>query len=190
MPNNKKKKGSRHRSAAVVYCEMCKSKLAGTQTLRCVCTRVNFCDQRCLSKALQTGKHVCPGAPSNTNRMRPESAGPSPLDDPDVKAEWEREYNETIMKPLQQIYLLKRVRTKPGPEFYARLADEEGSGPCAYMAGVLYKNRLLGGLNFSGQGGVESSSSNRLVDRVLKEYWRQMNLPINTCYKLRKLESV
>lgn len=92
--------------------------------------------------------HVCPGAPSTTNRMSLESVGPSPLDDPVIEDEWQREFNETILQSFQQTLLLDGVRGKvpgsPGIEFYTRLADEKCSVPAAYFAGVRYKNRLLG----------------------------------------------
>ena len=161
MPNKKKKKNrNRNRSVAAVYCAMCQNKLTETPKLLCVCTRVNFCNENCLSTAIQTGKHVCPGAPSNTNRMRQGTNGPSPLDDAHIRAEWQREYAETIQNPINQILLIQGMKGNlpayPGPEYYGRLADEEDSGPCAYMAGILYKNRLLGAVGADGQGGIQS----------------------------------
>lgn len=107
--------------------------------------------------------------------MRPGQGGASPLDDAAIRSLWEREYKETILQPIQNTLLAQVARQgsaigippDAGPEFYARLADE-GSAPAAYMAGCLYKNRLLGHLSFDGQGGIQSVATNRQQESVLE----------------------
>lgn len=168
MPNNKKKskkkQKSRNRSAAAVFCAACQKKV-GNQKLRCACTRVNFCDQTCQQRAMQSGQHACPGAPSTTNQMMPTGRPgiSSPLDDPNVRSAWNLEYEQSIQKHIRNTVLQEGLRGNalpedPGPDYYASLADK-GSAPCAYMAGILYKNRLLGNVRVNPRGGLQSASS-------------------------------
>ena len=155
--NNKKKKKNRTRSAASVYCATCQKTLSADNKLLCVCTRVYFCNPTCQQASFASGKHVCQGAPSKRNAMRPGQGGPSPLDNPTIKEQWQREYKETISSPMMAALLLNGVTVppaEPGPEFWAKLADENKSAACAYLAGIQYKNRLLGMVSLDGRGGA------------------------------------
>lgn len=169
MPSNKKK--SRNRSSAVVFCGTCQKKLGGGKLL-CVCTKVNFCNETCLRLGIQSGQHLCDGAPSSNKVMRPGQNGASPLDDADIRTQWQRQYDETIRKPFQAAMLVEGMRAggipeNPGADFYAQIADRQGSGPAAYMAGIHYKNRLLQNVRSDRRGGVRADNNRRGGDGVL-----------------------
>jgi hypothetical protein len=91
--------------------------------------------------------------------MKNHTGGTSPLDDPRFSQVFRVEHEETIQRHIRNIILQEGLAGRPtprnpGPEFYAQFADRgnevEGSAACAYMAGILYKNRMLGGIHLDG----------------------------------------
>lgn len=160
--NNKKKKKARNRSTAAVFCGGCQKKLLDPAgVVPCACTRVNYCSPVCRDLAVSTGKHACEPR-TNTNRMQSRPDLASPLDDPTVRNQFNHEYRETIQKHITQLILQEGLAGRPppdsiGPEYYAKLADRGnavyGSAQCAYMAGILYKNRMLGNVELDRSGG-------------------------------------
>jgi len=178
MPNNKKKKKGRNRSEAAVSCASCSRKLTKRkeESVQCVCTRVLFCNDACRVAAISSNKHACPGPPEQVvdleERLRA-SRVDSPWagrDDRPSGPRWTEEHQRTVLEPMKAFIIAEASRTGSSPELtpdqYAAYADR-GSAACAYMAGVSYKNRMLGPVRAEYGGNMISDNTGREQPSVL-----------------------
>ena len=134
-------------AAAAATCAGCRCATSSKSHVPCECTRVVFCSTACRQLALANGSHVCPGIPSQRvamaeqarDALAAESANPHAL--------------AAESAEIQRINAQMGAGTTWGPKRpelseYVRCADA-GNLACAYQAGIHFKRRLLGSVQFA-----------------------------------------
>jgi hypothetical protein len=165
--NNKKKKS---KSESAVTCAQCSVKVKSSTSIKCICTRVVFCSDACKELALApSGRHSCTGPPDqvvNINqRLRDLQTNPdSVFRDPSQAQAWDEEYRRTITAPMTATIMRDGVSSARvtmqdlSINQSVRFADQ-GDAAFAYLAGIRFKNRMLGAMEFRPDGGLVSNNT-------------------------------
>ena len=173
-PKNNKKKKKKHggkktnassAAPALTACVQCARQFQPDDSMiPCICTRVVYCSEDCQGRALNNSQndsaHQCPGPPDVTidiaERYRQSRSGADntiPMSQ-EERRRFAEESRQTVSEPLVadvlRIYGLRapESQTLMDPKQatvkdYAKLADQ-GSVAAAYLAGIRYKQRILG----------------------------------------------
>jgi hypothetical protein len=163
--NNKKKTKSKSESA--VTCAQCSGKVSSSTSLKCICTRVVFCSEACKGLALApSGRHSCTGPPDqfvNVDQRLRELRDTDSMDPSQAQA-WNEEYRRTVTEPTNASIFRHGLSSAAvtlqdmSINESIRFADQ-GDVAFAYIAGVRFKNRVLGDIQFRRDGELVSDNT-------------------------------
>ena len=169
--NNKKKGGGRSAvitdTKAAASCGQCARYIEKSDRIECICARVVYCSTSCQALALDgQGRHMCEGPPSRridlSQKLREMNPEASTFQHRSDKEQWTAEFRATILHPCLEFRRkkggLRAMAADMSAEEYSKYADL-GDAPCAYMAGINYKNRLVGAFKVD-QGSFVLDNSN------------------------------
>ena len=146
------KKPASTKSEASVTCGFCARLVEDGSAIPCVCTRVVFCSTTCQQQATDTKSHDCLGPPDQSVNIGQQLRKLRTMDtslfkNPEYCQSFAEENARTVRQPMIEILLQDREflfeNREMTVERFQKYADQ--GHPCfAYLAGIHYKNRLLG----------------------------------------------
>jgi hypothetical protein len=165
--NNKKKKS---KSESAVTCAQCSVKVYSRASIKCICTRVVFCSEACKGLALApSGRHSCTGPPDQVvnidQRLRDLRTNPDSIfRDASLAQAWDEEYRRTISAPMTATIMRDgvasaRVSMQDLSVNQSTHYADQGDVAFAYLAGIRFKNRILGAMEFRRDGSMESDNT-------------------------------
>jgi hypothetical protein len=167
--NNKKKKS---KSESAVTCAQCSVKVNSSTSIKCICTRVVFCSEACKGLAsAPSGRHSCTGPPDQVvnvdqrlRDLRNSDGFESVFQTPSQAQAWHEEYRRTISGPTTATIMRDgvssaRVTIQDLSINQSTHFADQGDVAFAYLAGVRFKNRMLGAMEFRRDGGLVSDNT-------------------------------
>lgn len=172
--NNKKKSKRKERASKDISCEGCSVRLQGDNFVYCVCTRVKFCSSSCQNDHPHKD---CPGPPETDidmgkmlDSLSLRKEGKLIVSDVDIRQD--REFEETVNKPVSDYLLSKGIQDAGKCKTAwdcAKLADEGislGNQAFAYMAGFSFRYRTLSEASIGRSGEYGYTVKNREEDDI------------------------